>query len=300
MIKGLWRLFAVAAATLGLAGPAMASQLSVDLWAVGEAADGAWLGAVDAGTIRRQGDITTFDAVTVYRAAGEEGGDYMVAQHRIDCAARRVQVLTYAFHALDGRIVSTGRGTEGMLPIGANTLASAEFGFVCEGDRDSQQWEGVTIGQVAVEARLYWRQGKAEGATWTDYWLIAGAAEEYYLIDMASLRRDGDKAWVKVIAVRHAAGADGFDYLVAEDYFECAAALVKGVAAAGYDVTGRRVGEVTIQEQGLAPVADNAFARLEYDLACKGGHDIGFHAGGASAVAVTAGMRRNWDNLYRP
>jgi hypothetical protein len=286
----------LALATLG-AGSAALARPSVDLRLMGTQ-KGVWFGAADAASMPRHGDKVTLSFVIMFRERQANGSDYEIFIHTVDCAAHTLATAEEGGYTAMGVKVVSGAGSTPAHAIDPHTSGESEFALVCQGSTDAPRLEGVTYGQGLMELRRDWATNDPDEATLTDYWIVAGASGELYLMDTTSLRREGDLARIKVIAVRKHTGPDGFDYVIGDDEFNCAAGTTQTVAAGGYHAGGGLAGDFSQPSTGAHPVnANDALDQAEFNFACKGQH-AGYQMGNVSALDAYTTIHDDWDNYF--
>ena len=282
----------LAAATALLAGAASAAPAPTDLWVV----DGndAIVGAVDAASLRRSGDVVSVTMVTLTRATAKDGADYRVGHDLIDCAARTWRRTDRVDYALGGAVVSTDVSNNFPQAIPPNSIADREFDFVCAGARDYRQEEGVNAEQVLMTVRFQWPIGPPSESYSADYYLYGFNDTIAKGMDVATLRRRGSLAIYKSVAVFKRPDANGFDYVISEEEIDCAAHTSHLVTAEGYRLGRIQAGPYPFDDDGPGPIPPASMGELEYTFACNGVRTPSMHVGGHDANAIAVYVRGDW------
>lgn len=283
---------AAAAAALLAAGPALASPKPTDLWVL--SGNDTYVVAIDLASLQREGDTVSVTQVTYYQVMAANGADYRVARERIDCRADTLQTLEWSNHLMSGEEVAhSPAGFVGYVTPATNA-ERRQVAFACQGNREGQQKEGVTIGQVAMTVRAFWPTGEVRPDFSADYYLYGFNDSIAKGMDVATLRRRGSVATYKSVAVFRAPDANGFDYVISEEEIDCAAHTSHLVAAEGYRMGRIPVGPYPFADDGPGPIPPASMGELEYTFACTGARTPSVHVGPHDANAIAVYVRGDW------
>lgn len=139
---------ALAALFLGVAGNARA-----DDWRIVSASRDQFV-AIDASTIRTEGQRKLFWSLNLYRVTQDDGVDYYMDHTAIDCQRRTIEILAEATHSINGAMLWHSGDISGLeSPIAQSSVGEAIYEAICSNHWPSTLPSVPTVRQLLDSGR---------------------------------------------------------------------------------------------------------------------------------------------------